>query len=178
MHLNPYGQDAVRLAVELANDRPASVADLVRRCVAAGLVVDLPVDERDLEATGRLLDQWCRIVDTPDERERAGLVNVLLAAASAYPRLTDHGGAGWHLHYRDDGVPLATVLRALVSVGTALHLAGRGMGRLGRCALVDCATIYADTSRGGRQRYCSPACANRDAVRRHRALRAGQVTSR
>ncbi|WP_344107931.1 CGNR zinc finger domain-containing protein [Kribbella alba] len=24
-------------------------------------------------------------------------------------------------------------------------------------------------SRGGRQRYCSPACANRDAARRHRS---------
>jgi predicted RNA-binding Zn ribbon-like protein len=29
--------------------------------------------------------------------------------------------------------------------------------------------VYADLSRTGRQRYCSPTCANRDAVRRHRA---------
>ncbi|WP_326562471.1 CGNR zinc finger domain-containing protein [Micromonospora sp. NBC_01796] len=169
MHLNPYGQDAVRLAVDLANNRPTSTVDLVRRCRAAGLVIDMAVDDRDLAAASELLDRWCAIVDAPDEVRRAGLVNALLAAASAYPRLSDHEGTGWHLHYRDDGVPLATVLRALVGVGTALHLAGRGMGRLGRCARTGCTTIYADTSRNGRQRYCSPACANRDAVRRHRA---------
>ncbi|HEY0453774.1 CGNR zinc finger domain-containing protein [Actinophytocola sp.] len=28
---------------------------------------------------------------------------------------------------------------------------------------------FGDLTRGGRQRYCSPTCANRDAVRRHRA---------
>ncbi|WP_121157255.1 CGNR zinc finger domain-containing protein [Micromonospora pisi] len=172
MHLNPYGQDAVRLAVALANNRPTTVADLVTRCAAAGLVIDMPVGDRDLTEALELVDQWCRIVDAPDEVQRAELVNGLLAAASAYPRLTNHEGSGWHLHYRDDGVPLAAVLRALVGVGTALHLAGRGMSRLGRCALADCATVYVDTSRGGRQRYCSPGCANRDAVRRHRALHA------
>jgi len=64
---------------------------------------------------------------------------------------------------------IAGVLEALFSVGTALHLVGRGMHRLGRCALDECTAIYADTSRNGRQRYCSPKCANRDAVRRHRA---------
>jgi len=42
------------------------------------------------------------------------------------------------------------------------------MDRLGRCAREGCEMIYVDVSRGGRQRYCSPRCANRDAVRRHR----------
>lgn len=169
MHLNPYGQDAVCLAAELANDRPTSVADLVARCSSAGLVIDMPVDDRDLATASQLVEQWCAIVDTADEANRAELVNRLLAEASAYPRLSDHAGTGWHLHYRDDRVSLGTVLRAVVAVGTALHLAGRGMSRLGRCALPECARIYADVSRGGRQRYCSPRCANRDAVRRHRA---------
>ncbi|MEN3611584.1 CGNR zinc finger domain-containing protein [Plantactinospora sp. ZYX-F-223] len=169
MHLNPYGQDAVRLIADLANDPPRSLPDLVRRCGAAGLVLDMPVGEQDLTVALELVDQWSEIVDATEPAQRAALVNRLLAAASAYPRLTDHGGTGWHLHYRDEGVPLGAVLRALVSVGTALHLAGRGMSRLGRCAADGCRTIYVDTSRGGQQRYCSPRCANRDAVRRHRA---------
>ncbi|GGS19861.1 hypothetical protein GCM10010252_69130 [Streptomyces aureoverticillatus] len=54
-------------------------------------------------------------------------------------------------------------------MGTALHLTGRGMHRLGRCAVAECDTVFADTSRTGRQRYCSQRCATRDAVRRHRA---------
>jgi hypothetical protein len=171
VHLNPYGQDAVCLMADLANSPPASLDDLVKRCLDAGLSVDMPVGDDDLAAALELIGQWCEIVDTDDERSRAALVNRLLAAAAAHPRLTDHAGHGWHVHYRDDGLPLGKVLRALVAVGTALHLAGRGMSRLGRCAREGCDVIYVDVSRGGRQRYCSPRCSNRDAVRRHRARR-------
>ncbi|MEU2840230.1 CGNR zinc finger domain-containing protein [Streptomyces sp. NPDC007076] len=169
MHLNPYGEDVVNLAADLANRRPASAEELADRCRAAGLVVDLPVTPRDLDRTRDVLDVWEEAVDADDEHERAELLNRMLAAAATYPRLTDHAGDGWHLHYRDDGQPLGSLLSALISVGTALHLAGRGMHRLRRCAVTECTTIFADTSRTGRQRYCSPRCANRDAVRRHRA---------
>lgn len=168
MHLNPYGQDAVLLAVDLTNAPPADAAELGQRCTAAGLVVDRPATTADLDATRELLPRWAAVVDAPDARQRATLLNALLAESTAHPRLTDHVG-GWHLHFRDDDLPLAAVLRALVATGTALHLTGRGMDRLGRCALPECERVYADVSRGGRQRYCSPPCANRDAVRRHRA---------
>lgn len=168
MQLNPYGEDAVNLAVELANRPPVSVEDLVARCRGAGVVVDMPVGRHDLTATLDLVDRWCEVVDERDERLRAALLNRLLAEASAYPRLTDHTGH-WHLHYRDEDISLGAVLRAIVSVGSALHLAGRGMHRVGRCDLPECPHVYADTSRTGRQRYCSARCANRDAVRRHRA---------
>ncbi len=168
MHLNPYGEDVVRLATSLANDRPATLPELVARCRDAGLVVPEHAEPEDLPLVLTLLDRWCEIVDASDHRSRADLLNRLLAESSAYPRLTDHAGA-WHLHYRDDEVPLHRALRALIAVGTALHLTGRGMSRLGRCAGADCLRIYADTTRNGRQRYCSATCANRNAVRRHRA---------
>jgi|SRR4051794_7578239 hypothetical protein len=165
VHLNPYGRDAVTLAVDLANDPPASTADLERRCVAAGLVLGGPTDFAEV---AEFLGRWVGVVDAPSDAERAERLNALLAAATAHPRLTDHDGT-WHLHFRDDDRPPAAIVAAILSAGTALHLVGRGMGRLGRCAEDGCGLIYADTSRGGRQRYCSPACANRDAVRRHRA---------
>ncbi|MCX5337362.1 MULTISPECIES: CGNR zinc finger domain-containing protein [unclassified Streptomyces] len=169
MHLNPYGEDAVNLAADLANRRPASPGELADRCRAAGLVVEGPATPEDLERTGEVLDAWEKVVDATDEHERAELVNRMLATAAAYPRMTNHVGTGWHLHYRDEGQPLGGVLFSLIAVGTALHLAGRGVHRLRRCAVTECTTIFADTSRTGRQRYCSPRCANRDAVRRHRA---------
>lgn len=171
MQLNPYGQDAVELAVDLANARPSSAAELVDRCVAAGVVFEDGTPAPDLDEVLAFLDQWCAVVDESDFALRAELLNALLAESTAHPRLTDHLG-GWHLHYRDTVISFARKLRALVSAGTALHLAGRGMHRLGRCAADGCDRVYADTSRNGRQRYCSPACANRDAVRRHRARRA------
>ena len=94
-------------------------------------------------------------MDAPTAAERAERLNALLAAATAHPRLTDHDGV-WHLHFRDDDRPPAAIVAAILAAGTALHLVGRGMGRLGRCAEDGCGRIYADTSRGGRQRYCSP----------------------
>jgi hypothetical protein len=171
MHLNPYGEDAVNLAADLANRRPVTAEELADRCRAAGLVLERPVTPQDLDRVHVVLEEWEKVVDATDERERAELVNRMLAESAAYPRLTDHAG-DWHLHYRDQAQPLGSVLFALISVGTALHLVGRGMHRLRRCAVTECSTIFADTSRTGRQRYCSQRCANRDAVRRHRAGRA------
>jgi predicted RNA-binding Zn ribbon-like protein len=169
VHLNPYGQDAVLLAVDLAVDPPDTPAALEARCVAAGVVVERPVTADDLALTRSFVADWLAVVDAPDDPTRAARLNAMLRAASAYPRLTDHAGSGWHVHYRDPDLALSGILRALISVGTALHLTGRGMHRLGRCAVAECRRPFADVSRTGRQRYCAPACANRDAVRRHRA---------
>ena len=170
MQLNPYGHDAVVLAVDLANARPVTGAELVERCEAAGVVFEDGTSEPDLAEVLAYLERWCEVVDAEEPERRAELLNVLLAESTAHPRLTAHTGS-WHLHYRDTRIPFARKLRALISSGTALHLAGRGMHRLGRCAADGCDRVYADTSRNGRQRYCSPACGNRDAVRRHRAAR-------
>ncbi|MEV0161898.1 CGNR zinc finger protein [Nonomuraea fuscirosea] len=175
MQLNPYGADVVNFAAELANRPPASAAELAARCRAAGLVLERPVEAADLDRTLDVIAAWTKVVDAADEHERAGLVNEMLARSAAYPRLTDHAH-GWHLHYRDHSQPLGAALFALIAVGTALHLTGRGMDRLGRCAADGCAAIFADTSRTARQRYCSHPCANRDAVRRHRARRSASTT--
>ncbi|MDT0322275.1 CGNR zinc finger domain-containing protein [Streptomyces millisiae] len=169
MMLNPYGEDAVNLAADLANRRPESATELADRCRAAGLVLERRVTPEDLGRARAALDAWEGIVDAHGEQERADLLNRMLAEAAAYPRLTSHLGTGWHLHYRDAEQPLGSVLFTLFAVGTALHLTGRGMHRLRRCEVTECHTAFADTSRTGRQRYCSHRCANRDAVRRHRA---------
>jgi predicted RNA-binding Zn ribbon-like protein len=169
VHLNPYGEAAVRLALDLVTDPPSTDAGLEARCRAFDLVIELPVTSWDREATAEFLDEWLTVIDATHPADRARRLNDLLRFASAYPRLTDHAGDGWHIHYRDPDQPLASVLRTLISVGTALHLAGRGMHRLGRCAAGGCDRPYADFSRTGTQTYCSPACANRSAVRRHRA---------
>lgn len=168
MYLNPYGEDPVNLAVILANDPPETVAELYQACDLAGLVIDRPILEADRVEIRAFLAEWAGVVDAGDRPTRAETLNRLLAAYAGHPRLTDHA-EGWHLHYRDDGVSFARMVGAVISVGTALHLTTRGMDRLARCAAVDCVRIFADTSRNGRQRYCSTRCNNRAAVRRHRA---------
>jgi predicted RNA-binding Zn ribbon-like protein len=173
MHLNPYGADAVLLAVNLATNPAATPEELAARCEHNGVdsshVRDGLVTEDDVAAVRVALDEWLAVVDATDEQKRVDLVNEMLAKYTEHPRLTNHAGTGWHMHYRPEQVPVGRLVATLISTGTALHLAGRGISRLGRCATEGCDNVYADLSRGGRQRYCSPACSNRDAVRRHRA---------
>ena len=171
MHLNPYGEYAVLLAASLADDWPDDAAGIVARTRAFGMTMTFDVHPDDHARTRAVIDRWLGVVDADDPPVRAALLNAQMADAAAYPRLTDHDGEGWHLHYRDDTrTTLPRVLAAVISVGTALHLTTRGMHRLRRCAAGDpCTAVVVDVTRNGRQRYCSVRCANRAAVRRHRS---------
>jgi len=177
MHLNPYGEYAVLLAASLSNDWPSERAGIEERTREFGMTMEFSVGKDDHTQTRDVIDSWLRVVDAATSTERAALLNAQMAAIAAYPRLTDHDGEGWHLHYRDQEQSLAHVLAAVISVGTALHLTTRGMSRLLRCEAGrapgdPCANVVVDVTRNGRQRYCSVRCANRAAVRRHRQRRA------
>lgn len=169
MHLNPYGEYAVLLAASLANDWPDDRAGIERRTRELGMTMTFPEAPDDHERTREVIDAWLQVVDEPDPDERAALLNERMAAVAAYPRMTNHDGEGWHLHYRDSDESLPHVLAAVISVGTSLHLVTRGMNRLARCDAAPCEKVVVDVTRNGRQRYCSVRCANRAAVRRHRA---------
>ena len=168
MHLNPYGEYAVLLAASLANDWPDDRAGIEARTREFGMTMEFREEPADHAHARQAIDDWLRVVDAPDPERRAALLNAQMAGVAAYPRLTDHDGEGWHLHYRDENQVLSAVLRAVISVGTSLHLVTRGMHRLARCASEPCTNVVVYVTRNGRQRYCSVRCANRAAVRRHR----------
>lgn len=175
MHLNPYGEYSVLLAASLANEWPSERAGVVARTRDFGMTAEFPEAPDDHRRVRCVVDDWLTVVDATDPDERARILNSYMAAATAYPRLTDHNDEGWHLHYRDDdATSLPHVLFAVISVGTALHITTRGMHRLRRCAAGEtpgdpCSAVVVDITRNGRQQYCSVRCANRAAVRRHRA---------
>ncbi|MFK4791613.1 CGNR zinc finger domain-containing protein [Microbacterium sp. ZW T5_56] len=169
MQLNPYGEYAVLLAASLANDWPDDAPGIEERTREFGMTMSFEHSATEHADVREVLDDWLRVVDADVPAERAAVLNAQMAAASAFPRLTDHDDEGWHLHYRGDDQGLAHVLAAVFAVGTALHLTTRGMSRLGRCEAAPCRNVVVDVTRNGRQRYCSVRCANRAAVRRHRA---------
>ncbi|MEV0949027.1 CGNR zinc finger domain-containing protein [Promicromonospora sp. NPDC050249] len=169
MQLNPYGEYAVLMAASLANDWPADRPGIIAVIREAGMTGQWSEAPDDHARTRAVIEEWLEVVDAPDPSRRAALLNAQMADAAAYPRLTDHDGEGWHLHYRDPGDALPFVVRGVVTVGTALHLVTRGMHRIGRCAADSCDRVVVDVTRNGRQRYCSVRCANRSAVQRHRA---------
>ncbi|WP_353113896.1 CGNR zinc finger domain-containing protein [Microbacterium sp.] len=172
MHLNPYGEYAVLLAASLANDWPADREGIVERTRDFGMTMSFAVGDDDHTETRIVVDDWLRVVDAEEPEDRAAQLNAQMAMVAAYPRLVDHDEEGWHLHYRDEVDRLPFVMRAVFGVGTAMHLSERGMHRMGRCAAAPCRKVVVDVTRNGRQRYCSVRCANRDAVRRHRARQA------
>lgn len=65
-----------------------------------------------------------------------------------------------------------TLLAAVARDGVALLTDGPARARLRRCEAADCSTVYLDTSRGRRRRWCSSeVCGNRERVARHRGAR-------
>ena len=174
MHLNPYGEYAVLMAASLADDWPDDRSGIEARTRDFGMTMDFAEAADDHRAVRTVIDDWLQVVDAPTDAERARLLNRQMAEVAAYPRLTDHADEGWHLHYRDERQSMPIALQAVISVGTALHLTTRGMHRLGRCAGSPCSAVVVDVTRNGRQRFCSVRCANRAAVRRHRARRQPQ----
>ena len=123
VHLNPYGRDAVTLAVDLANEPPATAAELERRCVAAGLV---------LGAMTAPTSPRCGVPPPVDRRRgrahgggAGGAAQHLLTAATAHPRLTDHDGT-WHLHFRDDDLPPSEIVAAILAAARRCTSSGAG----------------------------------------------------
>lgn len=103
-----------------------------------------------------------------DEEGVVGLVNELLAAEQAVPRLVDHDGWGWHLHAVPDEAPFAS--RMVVEAAMAMIDVVRAgeVSRLKRCGADDCEGVFVDLSRNRSKRFCSTTCGNRVAAAAYR----------
>jgi predicted RNA-binding Zn ribbon-like protein len=106
--------------------------------------------------------------EASSEAERCASINTLLADGARSVYLTTHDDLRPHLHFTPDGQDLQSRVKAVTAGGLAIFTMEADGERLGVCALDTCRTVFADTSRNGRRTYCSPRCANTDAVRRHR----------
>ncbi|MGW6496142.1 CGNR zinc finger domain-containing protein [Nonomuraea angiospora] len=102
--------------------------------------------------------------EADDERAVAARLNALLVRYPVRPQLTDHDGAGWHLHLAEDSAAGAVM-------GLAAVVAELGADRLGRCQEPRCGKAFLDTSSNRSRRYCSSRCASRANVAAFRARR-------
>ena len=123
------------------------------------------VELRELRAIRPVL----RELLTADRDTAAELVNKMLAHAVALPRLVRHDMLDWHLHSVSPDEPLVT--RVLVETAMAMVDLVRvdEMSRLSVCADDTCAGVVLDLTRNRSRRFCSTACANRNAVAAYRA---------
>jgi hypothetical protein len=177
MDVNGYRTDGVGTAVALVNfwtvERAAPGAAAVTVDDARELLAPFSYLSHDLRSADiPELAAWAtelrRVFEAGELSAAVELTNGLLERVTVRPRLIDHG-FGLHVHYAPSGVPYVERVRINTAIGLATLVAEHGIDRSGVCAADRCTRVYADTSRNGRRRYCSEACANRANVAAHRA---------
>jgi len=133
--------------------------------------------EADLTAVRRVRGRFEAIFAAPDTRTAAGMINELVAAAGTTPRLTDHDGYDWHVHYFAPGASVADHMAADCGMALAFIMVAGEQERLRRCEAPDCRRAFVDLSRNRSRRYCdSRTCGNRLHVAAYRARRKEATT--
>ncbi|MFJ6726868.1 MULTISPECIES: CGNR zinc finger domain-containing protein [unclassified Streptomyces] len=147
----------------------ATLADFVRKHEISDIGV---LSEFDLSAVRKVRARFARIFAASEARVAAGLINELVAAAGTTPRLTDHDGYDWHVHYFAPGASVADHLAADCGMALAFFVVAGEQERLRRCEAPDCRRAFVDLSRNRSRRYCdSRTCGNRLHVAAYRARR-------
>lgn len=126
----------------------------------------------DLRAVRDLREQLRPVFAAVSDSAAATMLNALVGQAPVTPRLTEHDGYGWHLHYFPPGASLAEHLA--VDCGMALaHVVVAGeRDRLRTCDAPDCDQVLIDLSRNRSKRYCDArTCGNRLHVAAYRERR-------
>ena len=131
----------------------------------------------DLVAVQELRRRIRLVVDAQTDAEAAEMLNALVSEAPVTPRLTNHDGYAWHMHYFAPGATLAEHLA--VDGGMALaHVVSVGeRERLRVCEAPDCDHVLVDLSRNRSRRYCDArTCGNRMHVAAYRERRRADIS--
>jgi predicted RNA-binding Zn ribbon-like protein len=110
---------------------------------------------------------------TAERDDAAELVNTLLADAHAVPQLRRHDGLDWHIHAVPADAPLDRRIAVEAAMAMVDVIRADELSRLSLCADDRCEGLVLDLSRNRSRRFCSRACANRNAVAAYRARHRG-----
>jgi hypothetical protein len=175
MHFNPYGGPAAELAAAVVNVDRAVVRDgtaaaVIDEIFRGRLMYSFTAPEAiEVIAWG---DRLSPAFGEPDLDTLVHVVNGLLRDSASRPYISRHDNKAPHLHYAHEDDDPVTRMRAFTAAGVAQVLC-LDPARLGRCANDGCETVYVDTSRNGRRRFCSTRCATRVHVADHRSRASG-----
>lgn len=167
----------------------ASVVDLVNTAPSAGngeLLPDLDalaewvriqdvsgvsrLTQDDLDAVRELRDRIRPVFNAPDDATASQVVNALISQAPVTPRLTNHDGYDFHIHYFAEGASLVDHLAIDGGMALAQVLAAGERERLRLCEAPNCEQALVDLSRNRSKRYCDArTCGNRLHVAAYRS---------
>nr|WP_079086981.1 CGNR zinc finger domain-containing protein [Streptomyces silvensis] len=130
------------------------------------------LSEKDLAGVHEIRARFAEVFAAREPHRAVALINDLVAAAGTTPRLTDHDGYDWHVHYFAPGASVADHLAADCGMALAFFVVAGEQERLRRCEAPDCRRAFIDLSRNRSRRYCdSRTCGNRLHVAAYRARR-------
>ena len=112
------------------------------------------LSEFDLSAVRKIRGRFASVFAAHDARTAAGVINELVAAAGTTPRLTDHDGYDWHVHYFAPGASVADHLAADCGMALAFFVVAGEQERLRRCEAPDCRRKLTSTKPGLRCPQC------------------------
>ncbi|MGP3999677.1 CGNR zinc finger domain-containing protein [Streptomyces sp. 8N706] len=180
MLINHDTRCALEAVVDLVNTAPEGGepdglpdTPALRRFVERNVISDVEtLGERDLAAVRAVRTRFAEVFAAADTQGAVDLLNAMVAAAGTTPRLTDHDGYDWHVHYFAPGASLADHLAADGGMALAFLVVAGERERLRRCEAPDCRHAFVDLSRNRSRRYCdSRTCGNRLHVAAYRARR-------
>jgi predicted RNA-binding Zn ribbon-like protein len=146
---------------------PAALRDFVVRHEISE-VGSLGAD--DLMAVRQVRAQFRAVFLARSTQAAAELVNTMVAKAGSTPRLTNHDGHDWHMHFFAPCAALADHLAVEAGMALAFIVVAGERERLRHCEAPDCARVFVDLSRNRSRRYCdSRTCGNRMHVAAYRA---------
>lgn len=127
-------------------------------------------DAAELAALRRLRPVLRELLSA-DRDAAVELVNTMLADAQALPRLVRHDSLDWHIHAVAADAPLHRRVLAETAMAMVDVIRAEEHSRLSVCADEGCEGLVLDLSRNRARRFCSTACANRNAVAAYRTRR-------
>jgi hypothetical protein len=163
-------EHALSTMVDLVNTDPATGGEELLPDVAAleafvhhHAVSDIgKLTQDDLVAVRATRPRLQQVFLAESPRQAASLLNDLLSTHTVTPRLTDHDGYDWHIHYFEPGAALAEHLTTDGGMALASVITAGEHDRLQTCAAPDCNRVLVDLSRNRSKRYCdSRTCGNR-----------------
>ncbi len=177
-------EHSLACVVELVNSAPSggkpellpdleSLAGFVAR---HGVSEVSALTEADLRAVRELRVRIRPVFGTADQVQAAAVVNALVSEAPVTPRLTDHDGYDWHIHYFSPGASLADHLAVDCGMALAHVISGGERERLRVCEAPGCDHVLVDLSRNRSRRYCDArTCGNRLHVAAYRERRRAEL---
>lgn len=144
----------------------AWISGLIKRY---GMTYPGVVSERDCRALEMVAEEF-RAIFWMNENELAEFSNKVVADVRFSPRIMNHGGYGWHIHYYDENFSLANRIRSTTAMSIMSLIIHNETPRIKTCKAKGCGKVFIDNTRNASKLFCDvKTCGNRSHVARHRA---------